>query len=94
MENATLLNNITPERLTDTILNGVKIQLESFKKDLEPKGKETYLTRIQTATTLSISLTTLNDWSRKSILHPMKLGCRTYYKLSEIENKLNNSNTL
>ena len=90
----TQLHNTTPEQLTEQILQGVQNKFNEFKKELEPNSKETYLTRIQTAKMLSISLTTLNDWSKKQILHPHKLGNRTYYKLTEIENKLNNSNTL
>ncbi len=90
----TQLHNTTPDQLAEKILQGVQNQFNSFKKELEPNSKETYLTRIQTAKMLSISLTTLNDWSKKQLLHPMKLGNRTYYKLSEIENTLNNSNNL
>ena len=90
----TQLHNTTPEQLTEQILQGVQNQFNNLKKELEPNSKESYLTRIQTAKMLSISLTTLNDWSKKQILHPLKLGNRTYYKLTEIENTLNNSNTL
>lgn len=90
----TQLHNTTPAQLTELILQGVQTQFNNLKKDLEPKTTEKYLTRLQTAKMLSISLTTLNDWNRKNIITARKLGNRTYYKLSEIENKLNSSNTL
>lgn len=88
----TQLHNTTPAQLTELILQGVQHQFNKLKKELEPTNKETYLTRLQAAKMLSISLTTLNDWGKKKILTPMKLGNRTYFKLSEIESKLINSN--
>lgn len=94
LNSITQLHNTTPDQLTEQILQGVENQFNKLKKDLEPNSKETYLTRLQTAKMLSISLTTLNDWSKKQILHVHKLGNRTYYKLTEIETTLNNSNTL
>jgi len=90
----TQLHNTTPTQLTELILQGVQNQLNTFKKELEPSSKEKYLTRIQTARMLSISLTTLNIWSRNGLCVAYKMGNRTYYKLSEIETNLNNSNTL
>lgn len=88
----TQLHNTTPDQLAELILQGVQNQFNKLKKEFEPTSKETYLTRLQAAKMLSISLTTLNDWGKKKILTPMKLGNRTYFKLSEIESKLNNSN--
>ena len=90
----TQLHNTTPDELAEIILEGVQIQFNKLKTELEPSSKETYLTRMQTAKMLSISLTTLNDWSHKKICIAYKMGNRTYYKLSEIEKQLNNSNTL
>jgi hypothetical protein len=90
----TQLHNCTPDQLTETILQGVENKFKEFKKQLEPTNRETYLTRLQTAKMLSISLTTLNDWSNKGLCKSYKYGNRTYYKLSEIETNLNNSNTL
>ena len=90
----TQLHNTTPEELTQNILNGVKEQLNVFSETLNNPKKETYLTRIKTAEMLSISLTCLNDWSNKGILRAKKLGNRTYFKLSDIEKRLEQSNTL
>lgn len=90
----TQLHQITPEQLTENIIEGVKKHLREFKKELDPKTPERFLSRTQTAKMLSISLTCLSDWSRRGILNPMKLGNRVYYKYSSIENKLNNSNNI
>lgn len=90
----TQLHQISPDQLSELILEGVKRQFNEFKKELTPKTPESYLSRSQTAKMLSISLTCLHDWSRKGVLKPMKLGNRTYFKLSEIERKLNQSNKM
>lgn len=91
--NITLLHSLTPEELTNIIFSCFDNKLGQLKKELIPNNKETYLTRIETSEMLSISLTCLNDWCKKGILIPLKLGNRTYFKLSDIENKLNNSNS-
>lgn len=92
MDNAILLNNTTPEKLTETILEGVKNQLQELKKDFQPKEPEDYLTRKETSKLLKISLVCLHDWCNKGILKPYKMGNRTYFKRNEIENKINSSN--
>lgn len=90
----TQVETTTPEELTNNILKGMRTQLNEFKKEFAPTTPEKYLTRVQTAKMLSISLSCLHDWTNKQILKPMKLGNRTYFKLSEIENTLTSSNTL
>ena len=90
----TQLHNTTPERLTEKILEGVKTQLNEFKKELAPNNKETYLTRFECAKLLSISLTTLDSWTKLGLCFAYKMGNRKYYKLSEIENQIDNSNKL
>lgn len=90
----TQLHSISPDDLTRQIINGIESKLANFKDELNSVKREIYLTRIETTEMLNISLTCLNDWSKKGILKPLKMGNRTYFKLSEIEAKLNNSNTL
>jgi excisionase family DNA binding protein len=92
MENVTLLNNITPEKLTETILNGVKNQLDELKKGYTPKQPEDFLTRMEVAKLLKISLTTVHSWSNTKILKAYKVGNRTYFSRKEIESTLFNSN--
>ena len=90
----TQLHNTTPEQLTERILKGVKTQLKELKKELEPNNRETYLTRFECAKFLSISLTTLDSWTKLGLCTAYKMGNRKYYKLSEIENQMDNSNKL
>ena len=92
MRDAILVNNTTPEKLTETILNGVKNQLDELKKDFTPKQPEDFLTRMETAKLLKISLTTVHEWANTKILKAYKVGNRTYFSRKEIENTLFSSN--
>lgn len=56
-------------------------------KDRQPepqKGKE-YLTRKETADILNVSLPTLNEYTKRSILIGYRFGARVLYKQSDIE---------
>ncbi|EAR11709.1 hypothetical protein PI23P_00855 [Polaribacter irgensii 23-P] len=92
MTDAILVNGVTPEKLTETILNGVRSQLNELKKDLTPKEPEDFLTRMETAKLLKISLTTIHEWANTDILKMYKVGNRTYFSRKEIESTLFNSN--
>ena len=88
----TQLHNCTPEELTETILKGVQNQIETLKENYQPKTPDDFLTRKQVCDLLSISYGCLHDWSNKGILHPLKVGNRTYYSRKTIEETLFNSN--
>lgn len=92
MENATLLNHTTPEKLTETILNGVRNQLNELKKEFTPKEPEDFLKPIETAQLLKVSLPTIFEWANTGILKRYKVGTRTYFSRKEIENTLFSSN--
>jgi hypothetical protein len=88
----TIVQNFSSDEFTKSILELVKNKIEQFNELHETKKEENYLTRKKTAQLLHISLTCLNDWCKSGILIPLKLGNRTYFKLSDIEKKLNESN--
>ena len=92
MTDAILVNGVTPEKLTETILNGVRSQLNELKKDFTQKEPEDFLTRMETAKLLKISLTTIHEWANTGILKMYKVGNRTYFSRKEIESTLFNSN--
>jgi hypothetical protein len=92
MTDAILVNGITPEKLTETILNGVRNQLNELKKEFTPKEPDEKMTPKDVSLEYKISLTTVFDWSNKGILKRRKIGNRTYYLRSEIEETLLNSN--
>lgn len=92
MENATLLNHTTPEKLTETILKGVETQINDLKKNFTPKEPDDFLTRMEVAKLLKISLTTVHEWANTGTLKAYKVGNRTYFSRKEIENTLFSSN--
>ena len=89
----TVVQNFSSEEFTNLIVKLIKNEINLNLKYSRINKPEAYLTRKETAKILQISLTCLNDWSNKGILIPYKLGNRTYFKLSDIEMKLNISNS-
>jgi len=84
---------VNKEEFTQSIKEAIKSDLETIIKQLHPSmsGKE-FLTRQETADYFEISLPCLHDWMNKGILHPYKVGKRTYFKHSELVETLLCSN--
>ena len=87
-----MLHGMNPEQLQQMINNSVKTQIDSLKKDFTPKEPNEFLSRAETMTMLKISAFCLHNWMNKGILKPKKVGNRTYFLRSDIENVLMNSN--
>lgn len=84
---------VTPEQLQNTIIEGVKAQLEDLKKHFQPKQPNEYLTRQDVAKLLSVDLSTVHNLSKRNVLHKLQIGGRILYLRSDVENaivKLNN----
>jgi hypothetical protein len=89
------LIQITPDELKNLISEAVKQTMYEIcqSKPIASKPEDNdYITRIEASTFLKVSLVTIHDWSKKGLLKHYKLGNRTYYKKSEIIQKINNSN--
>jgi hypothetical protein len=85
MENQILLQNVSPERLSELIKDGVKSQLEDFKKEFHNlNSKEDLLNRQQVLELLNINATTLWNWQNKGKIPVYKFANKCYYKRSEI----------
>ena len=79
---------VTPEQLQNAIIEGVKTQLQDFKKHFQPKEPNEYLTRVEVAEMLKIDLSSVHNWTKKGILTSYQIGGRVYYKRLEIENAI------
>jgi hypothetical protein len=79
---------VTPEELQNAIIEGVKLQLEEFKKHFVPKEPNRYLTRQDVADMLQIDLSSLWNWTKKGTLTSYQISGRVYYKLDEVENAI------
>lgn len=92
MTDAILVNGVTPQQLTETILKGVETQINDLKKNFTPKEPDDFLTRMEVAKLLKISLTTVHEWVNTGTLKAYKVGNRTYFSRKKIENTLFSSN--
>ena len=88
MTNSILLQNVSPEELTELIKQGVKSQLEDFKKNLNTHNPDELLTREESCLLLKIGLTSLWNWTKKGKLKAYGIGNRVYYKKSELKESL------
>jgi hypothetical protein len=84
MVNSILLQNLSPERLTELIKDGVKSQLEDFKKTLQTHNPDELLTRTETCKFLQIDSSTLWHWTNKGKVIAYGIGNRRYYKKAEL----------
>jgi excisionase family DNA binding protein len=92
MTDAILLKEVNPQQLTETILKGVETQINELKKTFLPKEPDDFLTRMEVAKLLKISLTTVHEWANTGILKMYKVGNRSYFSRKEIESTLFSSN--
>ncbi|SHG57915.1 Helix-turn-helix domain-containing protein [Salegentibacter echinorum] len=85
MNKAIQFLSTSPEQLAELINEGVKTQLEAFKKELHNKeAQDNLLTREQTANLLQIHETTLWHWTNKGRVTAYSISGKRYYKRSEI----------
>jgi hypothetical protein len=84
MNNTILLQNVSPEKLTELIKDGVKSQLEDFKKTLQTHNPDELLTRTETCKFLQIDSSTLWAWTNKGKVIAYGIGNRRYYKKAEL----------
>lgn len=88
MEHQILLQNVSPERLSELIKDGVKSQLKDFKETLQTHNPDELLTREQTCKFLQIDSSTLWAWTNKGKVIAYGIGNRRYYKKAELLNSL------
>jgi hypothetical protein len=79
---------ISPNELANFISNELKMQLIKFVANPKVKNLNStdkpHLTRKETANFFDVSLNCINNWCKKSILKPFKVGQRTYFKKSDL----------
>jgi hypothetical protein len=83
-QNSILLQNVTPEALTELIKQGVKSQLEDFKTTFNNTNPDVLMTREQTCDFLQIDSSTLWHWTNKGKVIAYGIGNRRYYKKAEL----------
>ncbi len=87
--NSIIINETTPEALIELIKEGVKTQLEDFKKELlNQTAKDELLSREQVLELLQINASTLYHWQNKGKVQVYKFANKCYYKRTELINSL------
>ena len=86
---------ITPNELVNLISDRVCEQLKQLTSTTNNDSVESnpHLTRKETAKYFGVSLNCINDWCRKGIITPYKVGQRTYFKRSELVQVMFNQKT-
>lgn len=88
MTNSIILQGTTPLELAELINEGLKNQLEDFKKNFTSTDPDELLTRTEACELLKINSSTLWHWTKKGKLTCLGIGNRRYYKKSEIMESL------
>jgi hypothetical protein len=88
MNNSILLQNLSPEDLSQLIKDGFKSLLSDFKKELNKTDPDELLTREETCKFLQIDSSTLWHWTNKGKVLAYGIGNRRYYKKAELLNSL------
>lgn len=83
-KNSILLQNLSPETLTELIKEGVKSQLADFIKDLQTHNPDELLSRDEVCKLLQIDSSTLWHWTNKGKVKAYGIGNRRYYKKAEL----------
>ena len=84
MKDSIILQNLNTTDLTQLIKDGVKSQLEDFKKTLQTHNPDELLTRTETCKFLQIDSSTLWHWTNKGKVIAYGIGNRRYYKKAEL----------
>lgn len=91
-----ILNGLTTEQLKELLIEVIAEHLSSVSKVLgacnSSQDNSTYLTRVEAAKLLQISLPTLNDYTKRGIISSYKIGSNVRYKPSDIESALQERN--
>lgn len=83
--NSTLIQNVTPEELSETLRSVIREELSLLNpKDSSPR----FLSRQEVATLLKISLPTLNEYTRTGIIKGSRIGTRVLYSEEDIKNAI------
>jgi excisionase family DNA binding protein len=81
-----LLNGITTEELRNMIRDVIKEVINISPKQVVSNND--LLSRSEVSKKLGVSLTTLNDWTKRGFLQSYRMGNRVYYKPFEVEESL------
>jgi len=85
MKNSIILTEMTPQLLKDLICEGVKTEMEAFKKNFHKEAeRDDLLSREEAANLLKIDLSSLWRWQQRGKVKAYSIAGKRYYKRSEL----------
>lgn len=81
-----ILTQLTTEQLQSKITEAVTTAF--FNMSAPTPEEVEYITRKEAAQFLSVSLVTLNQWTKEGIIQGYRIGTRVRYKKNEVLNSL------
>lgn len=84
----TQVHHVNQEDLLQSFLSGVEQKLNSFKENFQPKEPTIWISRKEVGEILSISLVSVDIWTKKGILTAYRIGNKKRFKRSQVENSL------
>jgi len=88
----TQVHHTSKDQLINSIVKGVEIKLSELEQKFQPREPSSWITKKEVATILSISIVTVDDWSKKGILNPFRIGNQIRFKRKEVEKALTKIN--
>jgi excisionase family DNA binding protein len=81
------LIQISPDELQSKIVEGIKAELDSLKKEFQPRQPIEFMTRNEVRDLLQVNLSTVHNLTRRGELKCYAIGgsSRIYYKRHEVE---------
>ncbi|MCH3881712.1 helix-turn-helix domain-containing protein [Tenacibaculum aquimarinum] len=85
-------HHTSDEDLIKSLTKTIKELFEVYSEKLKPSEQINWITRKQVSEILSISLVTVDDWSKRSILTAYRIGNKKRFKRKEVEKALTKIN--
>ncbi|MBA7545996.1 hypothetical protein ES705_38378 [subsurface metagenome] len=85
-----IIQGTTLEEFLIQVRQTVSETIKAEREDTPSKEfKPNYLTRLEVAKRLNVSLPTLNEYTKRGLIPAYRIGARVLYKESEIDDALN-----
>ena len=84
---ATMISNLSPDELSEYLAIAIRKEfvdlLMEYKKRDTSTDVKPHFTRVETSKFFDVTPNCINDWVKKGILTPMKIGQRVYFSKDE-----------
>jgi excisionase family DNA binding protein len=81
----TQVHHTNQEDLTASVSKAVEKLFENFKENFQPKTPTVWISRKEVGEMLSISLVSVDIWTKKKILTAYRIGNKKRFKRNEVE---------